>query len=622
MASYRNRVMYAGTTVLVSNYPSWSGQTGKYDLKLLNRVQSSNIQISNPITRSKQIGDSNFAFEKYLQHPDVTVNLSYLLTDNTNELIIGLNAIGTTGILNDLSNSARDRNIFFLLANQDGQDANSLTSVSGNDVISIGNSFLTNYSIKADVGSVPVVSTSFACLNASFQNISGSTGIIPAITLTGGSKATGQFILTSENLNASGYYTNQSYRPSAIMPGDIQLSLPQPLMGGIRYSGVVPANITSLNINVPIERKDLLGFGSNYPYDKRILFPIVGKLSFEGIFDNPVTGDFSTIFNDENDYDFSFLFPKHNSTTGLKIDVKKARVESQAFDLGIGNNLTFKSEFSFKISKDDGLIINGLARNKPGNLLNDDASYQINNRIAGKNPVYSKNVVSVTFGSTVRNKDFWGSNIDLTCACVYNSAGFGFGTLISPRHVVFADHNKPPIGTVLYFTKNDNTYITRTLSSYSLVASSDIGVGLLDSDVPSGISFAKILPQDWADYLKDSSGSFYDYALYQIPIFGIDQSQDSYVKRWWDYSTTTGLVVLDTPTDGDQLSFNKTLVSGDSGGPNFIILNGTVVLLGCNYTSTTLPFLTYYKTQINSAMTSLGGGYQLTEYSLASYFKY
>ena len=65
-------------------------------------------------------------------------------------------------------------------------------------------------------------------------------------------------------------------------------------------------SISSLEISVPIERKDLLGFGSNYPYGKRIMYPLIGTVSFNGIFDEPVTGDFSSIFNNDTAYDLTF----------------------------------------------------------------------------------------------------------------------------------------------------------------------------------------------------------------------------------------------------------------------------------------------------------------------------
>lgn len=375
MSVNRNRVIYAGTTVLMSDYPSWSGHTGTYDLKLLKRVQSSAISISNPVTRAKQIGSSAFAFEKYITQPDIKVNLEYLVSDNSNELILGLPATGNVGILKDLANSQRDRNIFFLLSNNDGQDANTLSTMYGNDVFAVGNAFLTQYELNAQVGSLPRVSTSFDCLNMTFQTYtgysttSGPSGpivvggtAIPAINLTNGIKATGVYFLTGDNLTTSNYLTNQSSKPSAIRPGDITLELHQPIMGGIRYTGAVPASITSFNVSVPIDRKDLVGFGSNYPYDKKILFPIIGTLAFNGTFDEPVTGDFSNIFTNENEYDFSFNLKNNDGSTGLRVEVLNARVESQSFDLSIGNNMSFQSQFSFKIFETDGLRISGAAR--------------------------------------------------------------------------------------------------------------------------------------------------------------------------------------------------------------------------------------------------------------------
>ena len=328
----RNRVIYAGTDVLVSDSPSWSGQTGVTSLKLLKRIQSSSISINNSVTRAKQIGSSDFAFEKYIQTPTIEVGLDYLCSDNSNELLLGLNATGNEGFLKNLASSQKDKNLFFVLTDSNAQDADSLTNMIGNDIFAIGNSFLTNYSLNAEVGSVATASVSFSCLNMTFQNYSGAGANgseVPSITLTNGIKSTEKYMITGASLVPSNYLTNQNIRANALRPGDIQLLMPQPIMGGVRYSGLVPASITSLKIDVPIERRDLLGFGSNYPYDKRIMFPLIGKLSFNGTFDEPVTGDFSNIFADENNYDFAFNLKNLDGSTGLRIDVYDARVESQ-----------------------------------------------------------------------------------------------------------------------------------------------------------------------------------------------------------------------------------------------------------------------------------------------------
>jgi hypothetical protein len=361
----RNRVIYAGTDVLVSDSPSWSGQTGVTSLKLLKRVQSSSISVTNPITRPKQIGSSDFAFEKYITIPEISVDLTYLVSDNSNELLLGLNATGNESFLKNMAVSGQDKNLFFLLTDTDNRDADTLTDMIGNDIFAVGNTFLTNYSLSAQVGSVPTVSTSFACLNMTFQtyNGTGSNGSdVPAINLTNGIKSTGKYLLTGANMSPSNYLSNQTIRPNAIRPGDIVLQLPQTFMGGIRYSGDIPATISSLQIDVPIQRKDLLGFGSNYPYDKRIMYPLIGTISFNGTFDEPVTGDFSNIFNDDTAYDLSFNLKNYNGATGLRVEILNARIEDQSFDLSISDNMNFQSKFSFKIFETDGMRISGAAR--------------------------------------------------------------------------------------------------------------------------------------------------------------------------------------------------------------------------------------------------------------------
>ena len=361
----RNRVIYAGTDVLVSDSPSWTGQTGSASLKLLKRVQSSSISVSNPITRQKQIGSSNFAFEKYITVPEITVDLKYLVSDNSNELILGLNATGNESFLKNMAVTGQDKNLFFILTDTNAEDADSLTNMVGNDVFAVGNTFLTNYSLSAQVGSLPTVSASFSCLNMTFQtyNGTGANGSeVPAINLTNGIKSTEKYLLTGANMLPSNYLSNQNSKPSGIRPGDVILQLPQTFMGGIRYSGDVPATISSLEINVPIERKDLLGFGSNYPYDKRIMYPLIGTVSFNGIFDEPVTGDFSNIFNNDTAYDLTFNLKNYDGATGLRIEILNARIDSQSFDLSIGENMNFQSSFSFKIFETDGMRISGAAR--------------------------------------------------------------------------------------------------------------------------------------------------------------------------------------------------------------------------------------------------------------------
>src|SRR5690606_4028631 len=71
---------------------------------------------------------------------------------------------------------------------------------------------------------------------------------------------------------------------------------------------------------------------------------------------------------------------------------------------------------------------------------------------------------------------------------------------------------------------------------------------------------------------------------------------------------------FDVPHDDGAAAYNENIVSGDSGNPAFAIIGDELVLLTTwtgggkqPYGSQTWAFLD----EINAAMTTLGGGYQL-----------
>jgi len=130
MPSTQTRVIYAGTTVLVSDSPAADQHTGNFDVKLLNRIQSTNITINSEIKRNKHFGYDTFAYDNYFTSPQVTADITYTIQDNSNDLILGLNADGEYIFANQ-NVTGVDKNLFFLFdVTGDGKDLNSLSNKS------------------------------------------------------------------------------------------------------------------------------------------------------------------------------------------------------------------------------------------------------------------------------------------------------------------------------------------------------------------------------------------------------------------------------------------------------------------------------------------------------------
>lgn len=213
------------------------------------------------------------------------------------------------------------------------------------------------------------------------------------------------------------------------------------------------------------------------------------------------------------------------------------------------------------------------------------ASLAIDNRLIGKSAATAKKIFSVQDHANahyVRNTNCWAADIDLTCASPWNSqsANLRAGTLISPRHVVFAWHNEFYVhpGHTLRFIDSTNGGVDRVVVAVKQVMNTgieqfDIMLGILDSDVPPNrISFAKILPPDYTDYF----GSKTRDDIVRIPVIRFDQEEKALVGDLNFIWQNTGCSAY---CQGKRLDFYEKIICCDSGNPCFVVINDEPVLL-------------------------------------------
>jgi hypothetical protein len=211
-----------------------------------------------------------------------------------------------------------------------------------------------------------------------------------------------------------------------------------------------------------------------------------------------------------------------------------------------------------------------------------------------------------------RSTTCWAKNIDTSPISPWNNGGGysvpesaggggGTGTLISPRHILLANHFYIKSGKKLIFVDMSNNCYIRTLSNSLQVGTTDIRIGLLDSDLPSNVSFCKVASLDLAQKIT---------ATNNIPLIYTDQNRAAFVANTNNDPSSFQYIVQSS--DSQRTKFWYTLVGGDSGNPACFVYNNKLILLLHFIEANGGYCAPFYINEINSVMNTLGGGYNLS----------
>lgn len=217
----------------------------------------------------------------------------------------------------------------------------------------------------------------------------------------------------------------------------------------------------------------------------------------------------------------------------------------------------------------------------------------------------------------------WTAGLDLT-GVGWNSNQAG--TLISPQHVVMADHYPVGVGGTIVFTDHDGNPHSRTLTGSQTVRisgyDSDIRVGVLNQPI-FDVSYYRVMAphtQDDADQVN-GFGS-YEQLMSNALIISTNHAREAFLLR---SSVTPGTSTKVSHSRANTVrgtgglvdlnpAWTRSLISGDSGHPSFFPHDGELLLMGTHYTTEKFPYVASPEGQasINATMAALGGGpYQL-----------
>lgn len=350
-----NRVIYSANTVLASDSPGSDNHTGLFEIKNIDRIQSASVSINSQVNRYKQIGYGNFLFNNFYTAPEVSCEINYYCSDTSNESILGI-PVDNSSILSNFATTGKDINLFLLSDIEDGRDITDLNIYTGLNVFGIGNAVITNYSVRGSINEIPTVNVSFAANNILYDTYTGQN-LVPSLTLSGNQTGC-RYSISSGVFDKSNYVSNQSDRLVAIRPGDIQVIITQPSLAGGIYNATT-GKIQNFQISVPFDRKNLLGFGNNFSFDKKLLYPVVGTVSFNALFDNLLTGNYSKVFDLDESSTIQIKLNDCDAINQIVYTIENAKLVSENFNFDIGSSVNFDGSFEFPVDLTNGFKISG-----------------------------------------------------------------------------------------------------------------------------------------------------------------------------------------------------------------------------------------------------------------------
>ena len=340
-------------------------QSGSFDvmrtaIEQIKRVQNANYSFTINRQDVNQFGELARIDSVVLEAPTVSLDFSYYLTDGENERLMGFITDGQFQHMSGVMTRAQNEfgNNYFILTVPEGRDAivgDTITPEEQKSVISLGNGYITDYSIEASVGSFPTASATVEGLNIK-SDIGTDWKEIPAIDSKDGTQLCSNCFYLPDSDTGEG--------TSVLKPGDITIDLAGASLISKQISGRTlgygpedkgSAHIQSFTLSTPMGRTALQRLGNTYAFAKEVDFPITCTLSVNALVSDLREGNLvNLICGKEYDMQIRMQNPEcvvcdpNSSPDGILIDIKKAVLDSESFSSAIGDNksvdLSFRSE--------------------------------------------------------------------------------------------------------------------------------------------------------------------------------------------------------------------------------------------------------------------------------------
>tara|TARA_Y100000592_G_C5475033_1_gene321802 strand:+ start:2583 stop:3665 length:1083 start_codon:yes stop_codon:yes gene_type:complete len=354
----RNRVIYQSDALFIA-------KTGSTTMTQLHRIQSANYSFEIARQDINQFGQLAAIDRIILEQPTVSLDFSYYPTSGLNEARLGFDVDDTNTAIKGMLSGARaggsdrvDVHNYFITTKAEGVDQVGNTDTPGG-IVGIGNGFLTSYSAEGSVGDFVTASVNVEGLNLIYDTASSTTIANPAVNPADGTLVGGGAVTAADAVAGTG-----AAIVNALRPGDVALTLPD--SGTLGYDSS-DLKVQNFSFNFDLSRENIEKLGSKFAFAREIEFPTSATLdasSIIGDYQNSTDGDglSNLINNADPEHDITVTCAGFGSKTGIKYQLKGAKLNSHSVSSSIGDNKSLDLSFEAQVGGPEdtihGIVIN------------------------------------------------------------------------------------------------------------------------------------------------------------------------------------------------------------------------------------------------------------------------
>ena len=227
-------------------------------------------------------------------------------------------------------------------------------------------------------------------------------------------------------------------------------------------------------------------------------------------------------------------------------------------------------------------------------------------------PIYNDYYANASNGVFELNSSCWTKDLDLSCVSVWNDSNEPHshgGTVISKRHILWAEHWKLRAGNTLYYLGTNGIVYSRIIGGVKKViiqgVNSDINVAVLTEELPDSVVPVSLLSPN--AYHSINIGKF-------LPVLAVNQDKRAIVRDIGkiSYPEDNSCIVSHSKSSNNlRYGYYQQIRSGDSGSPTFLVYGNKLVLIGTHWTTGSDSSVAMAIEQIQEAMDYLAPGYSL-----------